>query len=1209
METHKSTRKSARLSASVVETNNDVKMAATKNQRYQLPPGGVEAGGFETESGKTAFAKRSTDVFRDIKQSRKLKIAAVFVVTVLSVAIAVPLAAPSSSGQTAVEEETETLVLMQLQADFFYLEDCDSYDLDFCSTASKTVQPYENARMRLQNRIWWFEDSVQIQAKQQREGDDIFWYVRTIVNFGHDPLSYMRSKVFVAKLTINHTALAWKTYELVRGYRAFRCDDRDASEWPEYETRLVQSMLHKTPLLILGGSEEGSNSSDFEDEDAERNGTFGMIFDLSELSDVLNSSLIEALANITDNVFTEIPNAVGPSFLYENITVVDGNATDLEWEYDDFFSVECENWFDLAWNGSLDLSEPIPTRSSLKVQPDDETNSTIDNSTIGNITLDDRRRLEFVPAGSDNWESWQNIETPIPFLVINPSDVLPYMGPEESLTQDFFDTYLPVLLEGEGLSNTKGLIKELKELREWLQKYLDLFESTDFNFGSVLDLLITIQTTDTVLQASDAQIETFILFMKSLQQIPQLRPYIRPVLYHLEMIHQSIVHPAMEQVKAFQASLRSGNYKNFVKETLMGNEELAEVFLIMALLDNNLIIPPLELMKNCKNVDRLANAILSSGTVQNSNSALKQPWELLKQLNVTLPTPRNFKELEELIKKFLEALDLLLEFIRLFKPLLDPFEKILSRKISLPVIGPFCQQTMPEVCIGIPCGTKYCKKRFWCGSSCKCSWRGCKCKNHYCTESYPCGVKYCRECTPSYKVTVLCPKTFRYSIRQLLKGMNGIISIVLRPMRAEMNKILSAIPKPDLGFLPAIPVDIVPPLLNLPAIFGQLEFFAAKLFEIFDVLPTLDIISCGTSDKSPAVIRQMVSYVNGTILQSLVGELLSCPFWDALNVVCEDDVNFMFCNRGLCSGPTPFPTRMPTQSPIVPTASPTTKCYEDSLFVDSVTTLDEVFDTLCPGCKATFPVLSYSITSANGTGGPFEVTVPKNMMVNCKVGVGNRFVLLSYGNGNYYHVRVRETKTRTNSSNGSIQLTLEEEPDFDLELVPPIVLALAPRFNVATIAATGRLSGVPFDGSTGGSLVLQADSFFIYGTIDMSERGGRPPAGLSGCPDSYAGIRNCTLGTDGFLEGDCDYTTPSINGVDGALPNQPGTAGRGGRGDPPSGTLQFKSTAGARGGTPHYTEPLGPDAARGRLFLGEGGANGAGGRLHRENSLLKAGFN
>ena len=1193
-----SIRKSASLSSQVVSTNHNVSKLRSDNPRHSLPPGGIEASGDEKSLVEPFEVNKK---FTGLVAMRDKKYAVVLLlVAVLSVAIAVPLAFLSSDKPSVTRqgpEITETQLLMQLQADFAYLEDCQSYDLDFCSTASKDVQPYENSRMSLRYRIWWFEDTVKIQAKQQREGDDIFWYVRTTINFAHDPLHDLRSKVYVAKITTNHTVLQWKTYELVNGYGAFRCNDKEASEWSAFETRLVESMLVKTPLLLLGGPPEGSNSSEFEDEDAERNGTFGMVFDLSELSESLNASDLASLANATDNVFAQIPNAVGPSYLYENITVSDGNATDMEWEDENFFNVDCKNWFDLAWNDTLDLSEEVPERSALKIQPDLSI-ATID----GNTTTASGRRLDFVPAGSDNWESWQNIETPIPFLVINPSDILPYMGPDESLTQDFFDEYLPVLLQGDGLPNTKQVIEELRKLREWVQKYLDLFESTDYNFGSLLDVLITIQTTDTTLQVSDAQIETFILFMKSLQQIPQLRPYVKPVLFHLEKIHQLIVHPAMEKVKEVQKLIRSSNVKSFVKQLLIGNEELAEIFLITALMDNNLIIPPLDLMKNCKNVDRLSASILSSNTIQNTNNALKQPWELLKQLNVTLPTPRKLKELEDLIKKFLEALDLIMEFIRLFKPLLDPFEKILSRKITLPVIGPFCQKTMPEVCIGVPCGTKYCKKRYWCGSSCKCSWRGCKCKNHYCTGSYACGVKYCRECTPSYKVTIPCARTFSYSIRQLLKGVNGILGIILRPMRAEMNRILSAIPKPDLGFLPAIPVDIVPPLLDLPAIFGQFKFFAGKLFEIMDIIPSLDILNCGTSDKSPAVIRQMVSYVNGTILQSLVGELLSCPFWDALNVVCEDDLNFMFCNRGLCSGPTPFPTTMPSASPIVPTASPTTKCHEDSLFVDSTTTLDEVFGSLCPGCRATFPVLTFNITSAKETGEPFfEVTVPNDVMVNCKVGAGDRFVLLSYGNGNYYHVRSSETQTFLNASTAYIQLILDEDPDFELELASPVVLALAPRFNIATISGTGKLSAAPFDGSSGGALVIQAGSFFLYGTIDMSETGGRPPEGLMGCPDSFTGIRNCSLGSDGFSEGNCYYSTRSTDGIDGSSLNEPGTAGKGGRGDPHgTASRKMQSPAAARGGTPHYVAPVDPDQARGRLFLGEGGANGAGGTYYFE---------
>ena len=1174
-------------------TNGRMDKVMSTNPLFSLPPGGIDATG--DQEGLERGFNESVRQFFQSTDSKKYALL-VFMAATLLVAVAVPLAIVSNDKPAVTSQEpeiTETQILMQLQADFTYLEDCQSYDLDFCSTASKDIQPYENSRMSLRYRIWWFEDTVKIQAKQQREGDDIFWYVRTTINFAHDTLHDLRSKVYVAKITTNHTVLLWKTYELVDGYGAFRCNDKEASEWSAFETRLVESMLVQTPLLLLGGPQEGSNSSEFEDGDAERNGTFGMVFDLSELSESLNASDLASLSNATDNVFAQIPNAVGPSYLYENITVSDGNATDMEWEDEDFFDIDCKNWFDLAWNDTLDLSEEIPERSSLKVQPDLSI-ATID----GNTTTASGRRLDFVPAGSDNWESWQNIETPIPFLVINPSDILPYMGPEESLTQDFFDEYLPVLLQGGGLPNTKQVIEELRNLRQWVQKYLDLFESTDYNFGSLLDLLVTIQTADTILQVSDPRIETFILFMKSLQQIPQLRPYVKPVLFHLEKIHQLIVHPAMEKVKAVQKLIRSSNFKSFVKQSLIGNEELAEIFLITALMDNNLIIPPLDLMKNCKNVDRLSASILSSNTIQNTNNALKQPWELLKQLNVTLPTPRKLKELEDLIKKFLEALDLIMEFIRLFKPLLDPFEKILSRKITLPVIGPFCQKTMPEVCIGVPCGTKYCKKRYWCGSSCKCSWRGCKCKNHYCTGSYACGVKYCPKCTPSYKVTIPCARSFTYSIRQLLKGVNGIIGIVLRPMRAEMNKILNAIPKPDLGFLPAIPVNIVPPLLDLPAIFGQFEFFAAKLFELMDIIPSLDVLSCGTSDKSPAAIRQMVSYVNGTILQSLVGELLSCPFWDALNVVCEDDLNFMFCNRGLCSGPTPFPTRMPSGSPIVPTASPTTKCYEDSLFVDSATTLDEIYDTQCPGCKATFPVFSYNITTANETGGPFfEMVVPNEMLVNCKVGADDRFVLFSYGNGHYYHVRSAETQIVVNRSTAYMRLVLDEDPGFELELSSPVVIALAPVYNIATISGTGKLSAAPFDGSSGGALVLHAQAFYLYGTINMSETGGRPPEGESGCPDSYFGTRNCTFGSDGFVEGDCSYATRSSNGIAGALPNEPGAGGMGGRGDPAGiSALELQSPAGARGGTPHYVIPLDRDQAKGKLILGEGGANGGGGR-------------
>ena len=917
-------RKSASLSVPVVgPTDDEVQSASVQNKRHLLPPGGLEA--VEREKGNVQIVDQAgrKSVF-ELLRANKYVVAVVLVVA-LSLAVAVPLAVVLSGTSSAVgapepEIEPEEQALAQLQAEFSYLEDCKSYDLEFCSAATSEVQPFENARMRLRNNIWWFEDSVQVQAKQKREGDEIYWYVRTTISFGHDPLYKQRSKVFLAKLLQDYTVLTWKTYELVEGSHVYRCSDKNASEWQGYETKLVESMLSKSPMLLLHTPDDEGEEEDLEDENVERNGTFGMLFNLSEFDDVLDDSVVQLLGNSSDSIFAEIPDTVGPTYLYEDIVINDNNGTAMEWEDDDFFDVDCENWFDLPWNGTLDLSEQIPGRTALQTEVGIETEP------------GPERRLDFVPSGSDNWQSWQNIPTPIPFIAINPSDVLPYMGTEESLTQEFFEKYFTVLMEGDGLPSTKALIEELQELRKWIQKYLDLFESTDYNFAKILKLLVTIQTTNGLLQTVDGNLSNFILFLKALKQIPQVAPYVRPVLFHLERVHQIVVRPAADRVRSVQDFISRGNYKSFAKATLVDNEKLAEVFMVTGLLDNNLIIPPLELMKNCKNVDRLAGSILNSNTIQSANNVLKLPWESLERLNVSLPSIKVFQDLDDLLKEFLDALEVIMDFMKVLKPVLDPFEKVLTRKISLPVFGPFCMKTIPKVCLSLPCGTRFCRRRFWCGVRCRCSWRGCRCRSRYCSRRFPCGIRRCKRCTPSTRVVIYCYKKFSYSVAQLLKGVNGIIGLVLGPMKKEMNRILNSIPLPSIGVLPEIPVDIARPLATFPRLLGNFKPFAAALFDL-NVLQSFNVIGCSLSDKSPAPIRQLVSYMNGTILKSVVAELLSCPFWDALNVVCEDGVDAIFCNKASCE-PEGLLSTAPSGAPTLQTLAPVTEIPSSSPVVE-----------------------------------------------------------------------------------------------------------------------------------------------------------------------------------------------------------------------------------------------------------------------------------
>ena len=155
------------------------------------------------------------------------------------------------------------------------------------------------------------------------------------------------------------------------------------------------------------------------------------------------------------------------------------------------------------------------------------------------------------------------------------------------------------------------------------------------------------------------------------------------------------------------------------------------------------------------------------------------------------------------LRKFVDGLKPMLELAEfpLFKKMvnffsglgsiLDPFYKILTKRITITIPWPVIREKRVCVTIKYPCGVKKCFKWAWYP---KCNWGGCWRK--WFKIWYPCGVVLCSKTgCAMVKYPWITTKSFGTSVKDLISGVFNAIKAVTDPLMNLLKNILPSPPK------------------------------------------------------------------------------------------------------------------------------------------------------------------------------------------------------------------------------------------------------------------------------------------------------------------------------------------------------------------------------------------------------------------------------
>jgi len=710
---------------------------------------------------------------------------------------------------------------------FDFMDACTNYEnLAYCSTPvdEDGGTPYKGLVRR--DGTWYFQDRVYLTYLEISDADGLErgWRIYITIRFGHDK-EEGRSRTIAATMDYGTTRIVrWRVMDSIDGvplvYNCFNVRPDDAI------TVLIKEFF-ENPTLLTGTEEGGLQLLAV---GVDNMFTTEVVVDAEDLGpDYLTATGTDGKSSVTVLARREDMNdglpVDNPMLMYDNAFMFD--FEDFTDEDFDFSADEnkanfdrelipeirllirtivdermCTPDYDQVYVNKTDVATPIFLRGNLTKsfpRTSDQSDEPEDQTEIG-------RLLEFCnitdkDCGKNDTDTW----VPIDFSdLIEQIDWTTKLSDTELLrkfsdpdvSQDALDELRESLLGGgDGLSAVKILLDDLVEVNDFLIDFYETFstiEEVTIEVYDLIQLALGIPAQLKKIEKILLAVEKILKLVSIIKQLKAVTIPVRNAIGKLREVIKKKVLPKVEELnKKYTIPAKPNVQTNLTRIENYRNRSATTSSRLYKFL-----IVPTNITRNCQLTNTTASLI--NPTISAVKSFFEPAFALIKAVRIAVEFLQDtLAGAIKAIKNLAEAIGSTLGVFSILTIVTEPFIRLLEEEITLSIPGPFCSFTK-TLNIPYPCGVNYC--------------------NSYWGIRYPCGVKICRTTT---KVTVpsFCFKEFKFSIGQIIDGLQGVSDFIFAPLNIAADFAISLIPLPEFP-LPQLPsIDFLDlPVLDLPGL-------------------------------------------------------------------------------------------------------------------------------------------------------------------------------------------------------------------------------------------------------------------------------------------------------------------------------------------------------------------------------------------------------
>jgi len=319
---------------------------------------------------------------------------------------------------------------------------------------------------------------------------------------------------------------------------------------------------------------------------------------------------------------------------------------------------------------------------------------------------------------------------------------------------------------------------EAKQLLETFQN-IDKLLRTIYGFGDdvedgiivVYDLLQSLEEIRPLVEEAKSTVSGLVVGAKLVSIITQIKPFLRPVIKGMEQVSKTLDRTITKIRNVEKKNIKPNKPK--VQKALKAVEEVKGAIVKTAYVNNQLFVIPIHTTRNCESVDAMAELV--NDATQDATTKIFDVADDIEDFFDQVAEIRNaIQQPMKAITDIIQGIKTVVGSLDFLGPVVKPFNDLLDVTIGDTFWGPFCTQKV-RVSLPVPCGAIMCCSGGW--------WNIC----------LPCGVKMCWKDFGHITIPKFCHKEFKYSLREIIDGIQGFLNILMAPLNLLADLAIKAV--------------------------------------------------------------------------------------------------------------------------------------------------------------------------------------------------------------------------------------------------------------------------------------------------------------------------------------------------------------------------------------------------------------------------------